>query len=152
MLIIPYKVIAQVDVCYFYNTSMIPDNAALVQFGLILSVSSKYPEGNCFCREPRANSMSSEEWTVEDALNNLNKALAGKDMSIEAFFEEIDADGDETINGPELHKGIRAIVGDILSPGQVSQIIKAFDENEDHRIDLGELKAALAGNASSEEE
>ena len=96
--------------------------------------------------------MSSEEWTVEEALNNLNEALAGKDMSIEAFFDEIDADGDKTINGPELHKGIRAIVGDILSPGQVSQIIKAFDANEDHRIDLDELKSALTGNASGEEE
>ena len=68
--------------------------------------------------------MSSEEWTVEEALKNLNEALSSKDMSIEAFFGEIDADGDETINGPELHKGIRAIVGDILSPGQVSQIIR----------------------------
>jgi hypothetical protein len=34
----------------------------------------------------------------------------------------------------------------------VSQIIKAFDENEDHRIDLSELKTALSGNGSSEEE
>ncbi|HJM55228.1 MAG TPA: EF-hand domain-containing protein [Poseidonia sp.] len=96
--------------------------------------------------------MSSEEWNVEEALNNLNKAIDEKDMSIEAFFEEIDADGDGTINGPELHRGIKAIVGDLLSPGQVSQIIKAFDENEDHRIDLGELKTALSGGASSEEE
>ena len=127
-------------------------NTAFVEFQLIQEASSQHPKGNCFCREPRANSMSSEEWTVEEALKNLNEALSSKDMSIEAFFGEIDADGDETINGPELHKGIRAIVGDILSPGQVSQIIKAFDENEDHRIDLSELKTALTGSASSEEE
>ena len=42
--------------------------------------------------------MSSEEWTVEEALKNLNEALSSKDMSVEAFFGEIDADGDETIN------------------------------------------------------
>ncbi|MBT5660960.1 MAG: EF-hand domain-containing protein [Euryarchaeota archaeon] len=96
--------------------------------------------------------MSSEAWTVEEALNNLNQAIGDKGMSVESFFEEIDADGDGSINGPELHKGIRSIVGDLLSPGQVSQIIKAFDENEDHRIDLSELKTALSGNGPNEEE
>ncbi len=109
-------------------------------------------EGNCFCCTALSKAMSSEDWTIEEALNNLNQAISDKEMSIESFFEEIDADGDGTINGPELHKGIRSVVGDLLSPGQVSQIIKAFDENEDHRIDLGELQNALSGNASSEEE
>jgi Ca2+-binding EF-hand superfamily protein len=39
------------------------------------------------------------------------------------------------------------MIGDILSPGQISQMIQAFDVNGDHRIDLSELK-----NAMSEEE
>ena len=109
-------------------------------------------QGNCFCCSALSEAMSSEDWTIEEALNNLNQAISDKEMSIESFFEEIDADGDGAINGPELHKGIRSVVGDLLSPGQVSQIIKAFDENEDHRIDLSELKKALSGDASSEEE
>jgi len=35
-------------------------------------------------------------------------------------------------------------VGDVLSPAQISQIIKAFDVNDDHRIDVDELRTALS--------
>jgi hypothetical protein len=35
------------------------------------------------------------------------------------------------------------MLGDVLSPGQISEIIKALDANDDHRIDLGELRQAL---------
>ena len=31
--------------------------------------------------------MSSEDWTVEEALNNLNQAISDKGMSVESFFE-----------------------------------------------------------------
>ena len=59
-------------------------------------------------------------------------------------FTALDADSDGTINGPELHFGIREMLGDVLSPAQISDIIVALDANEDHRIDLGELKASMS--------
>jgi len=85
----------------------------------------------------------SDDWTIAEAVTALRKALTEKDMSIEDLFAHFDADSDGTINGPELHHGIKDIAGDVLSPGQISQIIKAFDVNEDHRIDLAELQSAL---------
>ena len=47
------------------------------------------------------------------------------------------------INGPELYKGLIEHIGDRLSPDQVSMIINALDTNDDNRIDLAELSAAL---------
>lgn len=88
--------------------------------------------------------MSDESWTTTEAMANLSEALKNNDMTIEALFDQFDADSDGTINGPELHNGIKEMVGDILSPGQISLIIKAFDVNEDHRIDLDELRSALS--------
>ncbi|MBL6733655.1 MAG: EF-hand domain-containing protein [Candidatus Poseidonia sp.] len=86
----------------------------------------------------------SEAWTVAEAVGALKAALDEKGMSIEDLFQHFDADSDGTINGPELHNGIKDVAGDVLSPGQISQIIKAFDANEDHRIDLAELQNALS--------
>ena len=54
-----------------------------------------------------------------------------------------DANDDGKINGPELYKGLIEHIGDRLSPGQVSMIINALDTNDDNRIDLVELSAAL---------
>ncbi|DAC21323.1 MAG TPA: EF-hand domain-containing protein [Candidatus Poseidoniales archaeon] len=87
--------------------------------------------------------MSDDAWTADEALSNLRKALGEKGMSVDDMFGQFDADSDGTINGPELHHGIRDMLGDVLSPGQISQIIKALDANEDHRIDLAELRQAL---------
>lgn len=87
--------------------------------------------------------MSDDAWTANEALSNLRNALVEKGMSIDDMFSKIDADSDGTINGPELHHGIRDILGDVLSPGQISEIIKALDGNEDHRIDVAELREAL---------
>jgi Ca2+-binding EF-hand superfamily protein len=87
--------------------------------------------------------MSDDAWTANEALSNLRKALGEKGMSIDDMFGRFDADSDGAINGPELHHGIRDMLGDVLSPGQISEIIKALDANDDHRIDLGELRQAL---------
>ena len=51
------------------------------------------------------------------------------------------ADSDRTINGPELHFGIKDMLGDVLSP-LISDIIVALDANEDNRIDLEELRSS----------
>ena len=56
----------------------------------------------------------------------------------------MDADGDGTINGPELYKGIKSIVGEALTPDQVSAIIKSLDTDGDNRIDVMELRNALS--------
>jgi len=91
-----------------------------------------------------AGPLMTDEWSLSDAVAKLNDALREKGMSVKELFEAFDTDGDGTINGPELHNGIKNMVGDVLSPGQISQIIKAFDANDDHRIDVDELRTALS--------
>ena len=95
-----------------------------------------------------------QQWTLNDSMQKLATCLEDNDLSVDALFAQIDGDSDGSINGPELHKGLQSLVGESLSPGQVSSIIKAFDINEDNRIDVEELRAAFEGlqSASSEEE
>ena len=86
-----------------------------------------------------------QKWTMNDSMQKLASCLEEKDLSVDDLFAQIDSDSDGSINGPELHKGLQSLVGEFLSPGQISSIIKAFDSNEDNRIDVEELRAALAG-------
>ena len=87
--------------------------------------------------------MTDDEWTVDEAIENLKNAMNESGQSASDLFSSIDANDDGEINGPELYKGLLEHLGDRLSPGQVSMIIKALDANEDNRIDLSELTAAL---------
>ena len=105
-------------------------------------------EGNGFGtfiqRSIRRRNMSSDDsWTVEEAISNLKNAMKESNQSAADVFSSIDANDDGEINGPELYKGLLEQLGDALTPGQVSKIIKALDANEDNRIDLAELTAAL---------
>ena len=79
-----------------------------------------------------------------DALEKLKDAMRDSGKSVEDLFNEIDTDGDGTINGPELYKGVKNIVGEALNPDQVSMIIIALDTNGDNRIDVMELRNALS--------
>ena len=79
-----------------------------------------------------------------DALEKLKDAMRDSGKSVEDLFNEIDTDGDGTINGPELYKGLKNIVGEALTPDQVSMIIIALDTNGDNRIDVMELRNALS--------
>tara|TARA_B100000963_G_scaffold225519_1_gene196721 strand:+ start:55 stop:375 length:321 start_codon:yes stop_codon:yes gene_type:complete len=88
--------------------------------------------------------MSDEAWTAEKAMNKLRNALKEKGTSVAEVFSQFDTDGDGTINGPELHHGLRDVLGDILSPGQISDIIVALDADVDNRINLQELQAAMS--------
>lgn len=88
--------------------------------------------------------MADEEWTVTEALDHLKQLLSSEGMDIKQLFDSIDTDSDGTINGPELARGLKELAGERLHPSQISQIIKAFDANSDHRIDLGELRYALS--------
>jgi len=85
-------------------------------------------------------------------MQKLATCLEENDLSVDALFAQIDGDSDGSINGPELHKGLQSLVGEFLSPGQVASIIKAFDINEDNRIDVEELRAAFAGMQDDSEE
>ena len=87
--------------------------------------------------------MTDDEWTVDEAIENLKNAMKESGQSSTDLFSSIDANDDGEINGPELYKGLLEHLGDRLSPGQVSMIIKALDSNDDNRIDLAELTAAL---------
>ena len=87
--------------------------------------------------------MTDDEWTVDEAIENLKNAMKESSQSSTDLFSSIDANDDGEINGPELYKGLLEHLGDRLSPGQVSMIIKALDSNDDNRIDLAELTAAL---------
>ena len=95
--------------------------------------------GNCFVLTCDATNMASKE-----ALLKLKDAMNDGGKSVEDLFKEIDTDGDGTINGPELYKGIKKIIGEALTPDQVSMIISAFDSNGDNRIDVMELRNALS--------
>lgn len=87
--------------------------------------------------------MTDDEWTVDEAIENLKNAMNESGQSASDLFSSIDANDDGEINGPELYKGLLEHLGDRLSPGQVSMIINALDSNDDNRIDLEELTAAL---------
>ena len=92
----------------------------------------------------RQASMSEDEtWSVDEAISNLKKAMKESKQSASDIFASIDTNDDGEINGPELYKGLVQHLGSTLSPGQVSMIIKALDSNDDNRIDLSELTAAL---------
>ncbi|MFL2982124.1 MAG: EF-hand domain-containing protein [Candidatus Poseidoniaceae archaeon] len=95
--------------------------------------------GNCFVLTSDALSMASKE-----ALVKLKDAMSDSGKSVEDLFKEIDTDGDGTINGPELYKGIKVIAGEALTPSQISMIITALDTNGDNRIDVMELRNALS--------
>ena len=84
-----------------------------------------------------------EDWSVDEAISNLKNAMNESNQTAADIFSSIDANDDGEINGPELYKGLTEHLGDRLSPGQVSMIINALDANEDNRIDLAELTAAL---------
>jgi len=88
--------------------------------------------------------MSENGWTVEAALAKLREALGEKGITVDEMFAAFDADSDGSINGPELHFGIKDMLGDVLSPAHISDIIVALDANEDNRIDLAELRSSLS--------
>ena len=89
--------------------------------------------------------MSDEDtWTVDEAITNLRNAMQDSGQTAEEVFASIDANSDGEINGPELYKGLIEHLGDHLSHGQISMIINALDSNEDNRIDVSELSAALS--------
>ena len=76
-------------------------------------------------------------------MENLVSALKEQNLSVEELFSQIDTDMDGRINGPELHKGLNKIVGEFLSPGQISIIIQSMDTDADNRIDVSELRSAI---------
>jgi Ca2+-binding EF-hand superfamily protein len=80
----------------------------------------------------------------KDYLKKLKDAMEESSMSVEDLFKEMDTDGDGTINGPELYKGVKKIIGERLTPDQISMMIMAIDTNEDNRIGLPELQKALS--------
>ena len=47
-------------------------------------------------------------------------------------------------NGPELYKGIKSMVGEMMSLDQVSDFIKSYDVDGDNRIAVSELRNALS--------
>jgi len=98
------------------------------------------------CRDMAGN--SSDDLNLKTFMKNLVAALEEKDLSIEDVFSQMDTDDDGQINGPELYKGLSKIAGEILSPGQISEIINAFDTDGDNRIDLSELRSAIESHKS----
>lgn len=87
--------------------------------------------------------MANNDQSAKEALTKLADAMKDSGKTVKELFEELDLDGDGTINGPELYKGIQSIVGERLSPDQISTIISAFDTDGDNRIDVLELRNAL---------
>ena len=84
-----------------------------------------------------------QSWSVSEAIAILKNSMKENNKKASEIFSSIDVNDDGEINGPELHKGLIEHIGHHLSPSQVSMIIKALDTNNDNRIDLAELSAAL---------
>ena len=84
-----------------------------------------------------------ESWSVNEAITNLKNVMRENEQKASEVFSSIDANEDGKINGPELYKGLIEQIGNRLSPDQISMIINALDINDDNRIDLAELSAAL---------
>ena len=83
------------------------------------------------------------DMSVDDILRKLASALIERQISVAGLCSKLDTDDDGRINGPELHKGIKNMVGDFLSPGQISNLIQSLDSNSDNRVDMYELRVAL---------
>lgn len=96
-------------------------------------------KGNCFVIGRYSHIMASNT-----ALHNLKKAMKENDKSVDDLFKELDIDGDGKINGPELYKGIKSMVGEMMSLDQVSDFIKSYDVDGDNRIAVSELRNALS--------
>lgn len=79
-----------------------------------------------------------------EAIDKLKAVMEETGKSVEDIFNEMDTDGDGLINGPELFKGVKKLIGQSLSPDQISMMIMAIDTNEDNRIGLPELQKALS--------
>jgi Ca2+-binding EF-hand superfamily protein len=92
-----------------------------------------------------AESMDEEDqsWSASEAITILKNAMKENKKKASEVFTSIDVNGDGEINGPELYKGLIEHIGHHLSPAQISMIITALDTNDDNRIDLAELSAAL---------
>ncbi len=75
----------------------------------------------------------------DEYLKSLVVAASEQDMSIRSMFESLDLDEDGLIDGPELQKGISAIAGNYLSPGDIMGIISLVDKDSDGRINAYEL-------------
>ena len=95
--------------------------------------------GNCFVLISYPNNMASKDY-----FQKLKAAMKESGKSVEDIFNEMDTDGDGSINGPELYKGVKKIVGETLTPDQISMMIMAIDTNEDNRIGVMELRNALS--------
>ena len=80
-----------------------------------------------------------DESSSEQHLSLLVTAAKEQDMTIRALFETMDLDDDGLIDGPELQKGIDAIAGEYLSPGDIMEIISLVDKDSDGRVNAFEL-------------
>ena len=76
-------------------------------------------------------------------IKKLAAYLVEHNISSDELFEHWDENSDGYIDGPELHRGLHVSVGDFLSPKQISTIIKAFDHDENNRIDVAELRKII---------
>ena len=84
-----------------------------------------------------------DKLNLKKLMKDLASALNKQNLSTTELFSQMDTDMDGRISGPELHKGLDNIVGEYLSPGQISKIIESMDKDSDNRIDQSELSAAI---------
>lgn len=92
------------------------------------------------------------EWNIQSEMKALIDALDEHGLSLDEVFSRFDGDENGTLDGPELYRGLMELTGNSLSPGQISAIINAFDNNNDNRIDVDELKAAVQYHKNLDEE
>jgi len=79
----------------------------------------------------------------DDAFVKLGEFMVENNLTIREVFEEIDADDDYEIDGPEFQKGIEAIVGDALTPLHIQTILEELDADNSGKIDPEEFITAI---------
>jgi len=79
----------------------------------------------------------------DDAFVKLGEFMVENNLTIREVFEEIDADDDYEIDGPEFQKGIEAIVGDALTPVHIQTILEELDADNSGKIDPEEFITAI---------
>jgi Ca2+-binding EF-hand superfamily protein/RNA polymerase subunit RPABC4/transcription elongation factor Spt4 len=92
-------------------------------------------------KEVQGDKADAQEY--DDAFVKLGEFMVENNLTIREVFEQIDADNDYEIDGPEFQRGIEAIVGDALAPQHIQAILEELDADNSGKIDPEEFITAI---------
>ena len=92
-------------------------------------------------KEVQGDKADAQEY--DDAFVKLGEFMVENNLTIREVFEQIDADNDYEIDGPEFQRGIEALVGDALAPQHIQAILEELDADNSGKIDPEEFITAI---------